>query len=602
MAGVEGSTQLRSLRWAPIALVLAVFALYASSCDRGFVYDDHEVILVQHAPASAGEVLRIFAERHIVGLPYYRPITRASLLLQKAAHGHDPAPFHLFNAALMAAIAGLAYVVLRLPALGVSRAPALLAAAMLAMHPVASSCVYPIASGRETAMPSLFMLASLWGWLRGGRSGAATAWAAFAAALLCKEQAVVIPVVFALADALGLSGPAERSPRAWSLRYAPAVVLGVLYAALRSQLFGGSELVLGHLLGPVWSYGYALQVLVAPTAALVYEPALDVWVSFPRLALAGLAAAALGVAVWRSGAHSGVGSGERRGVLLFWVGWFAIVQLPTANLLQQEAPFDERYVFLASLGPWAMIATLASGATHRLAGRAALAAALVAVAAAAWITAGRASSFASDEAFFQAWHRASPRSIEANAHLGQLRLEQGRIGEAARLYERAVEISPGSASAWLGLGRVRAAEGREADALAHYERAVALEPGSGLSWFQLGVARERSGDPESAERAYREALRFKPNLAEAHFNLGVRLERSGRDAEAMDSYREALRYRPAFAAAHYNLGNALARSGAFDQAIPHYRAALALEPDHEDARRNLALAVSSAGTPGGTPP
>jgi len=82
------------MRLAALALVLVVLATYASGLRNGFLYDDHEVFLAQPTPRSAAEVARLFAEPHFHGLPYWRPVVRASLLVQKALHGEQPLWFH----------------------------------------------------------------------------------------------------------------------------------------------------------------------------------------------------------------------------------------------------------------------------------------------------------------------------------------------------------------------------------------------------------------------------------------------------------------------------------------------------------------------------
>ena len=576
-------------RWIPLvsnlALAGGVFALYAAGIDRGFVFDDHEVILAQPAPRDVGDVLQIFRERHIVDLPYYRPVTRATLLLQKSLHGADPVPFHLFNAALMAALALCAHALLRVPSLGIARAPALLAAALFAVHPVASSCVYPIASGRETALPALWVIAAIWGWLRGRPL---LAHSALVLALLSKEQAAVVPAVFLAADLLGLCGPARRAPREWAVRYAPSVVVLGLYAVLRAKLFGGSEFAAGSLLGPLWSYGYALQVLIAPTRALVYEPEIEVWSSIPRMAAVAGALLATGLAAWRMRVE--------RAPLLFWLGWFAILQLPTANLLEQEARFDERYVFLASLGLWAVLATLASQGRGVARVRVAtLFCGALVVGIAAGLTSARAAYFADDAAFVGQWHRSSPDSLDANVHLGRVRLIQGRLEEAEGLYARAIELNPGSAPARLGLGRVLHETGRVDEARIEYARAVVLDPRDAYARFYLAVMLERAGAPEDAIRHYREALRRKPNIAEAHFNLANLLERGGAAREAIEEYRLALHYEPGFASARLNLANTLSKGGRFEEAIPHYLEVKKYAPEGIAPRNNLALALAHVG-------
>ena len=266
--------------WVPLLLFVVVVGVYLPSVGHGFLYDDYEVILSNAPLRSVQDLGRILTERHFLTLPYYRPVVRSSLLLQRSLHGDQPGPFHLFNACVAGLIALIAYALLRLPVFGLRPRWAVLAAAVFALHPVASSCVYPIASGRETLLPALFVLLALYCFLRSGtwwRVGAAVA---FAFALFGKEQAVVTLAVFVLADALGLtSGAPGRSLHRWVVRYWPEAAIGALYFSIRHFLFAGGEYRLGDLGQFALSYLYALQVVTVPFWEMVYEPTARVWFS-----------------------------------------------------------------------------------------------------------------------------------------------------------------------------------------------------------------------------------------------------------------------------------------------------------------------------------
>ncbi|MGH2901326.1 MAG: hypothetical protein ACRDMZ_21795, partial [Solirubrobacteraceae bacterium] len=335
------------------ALVALVAVTYAPAARLGFIYDDYELIVDREPPRSATEFARVFAERHWPTLPYYRPIARTSMLVQKALHGNAPAPYHLLNVFLLAAVALAAFGLLRQRVFGLPLPLAFAGAALFALHPIASSCVYPIASGRETLWPTLFELLAVIAFLRPGARAYLWSLTATAAALLSKEHAVVLPLVFALADALGLSAdPPGARLSAWLRRYFPFALLLCAYFALRAWIFAGEgklALALGDdPFGPLLSLAYALQTVFAPTRELIYEPVAGVWLSGWRLAL-GIAAtaAACGAGLMR-------GPNARR-LTLFWLGWIALGLLPTANVLVQEARFDERYVFFASLGVMALV-------------------------------------------------------------------------------------------------------------------------------------------------------------------------------------------------------------------------------------------------------
>jgi tetratricopeptide (TPR) repeat protein len=568
------------------ALFLVVAAVYAPSARNAFIYDDEHVVVKARAPRTAADFARIFVERHFFNLPYYRPVTRLTLLAQKTLYGNDPAPFHLANALLMAAAAVAAYGLLRRPVFGIERTPALAAAALFALHPIASSCVYPVSSGRETLLPSFWTLVAVWALLHAGARWYAAAFTAAVLALLSKEQSVVVPALFACADLAGLTpDPPGRSLRRWLVRYAPFLPLAALYFAVRQHLFGGIEYAPGNPLGPVLALGYALQTLVAPFAGLVYEPTVAVWFSPIRLGAALVAVAALVLLARRTGV-------ARERPTLFWLVWFGLALLPTANLIRQEAPFDERYVFLASFAFLALAARIVWAAWPSAPARRGVAAvaALLAVVGAG-ISAGRAAYFRDDVAFSRQWLLTNPESINAHYNLAYALAPRGDLDEAIAHYRAALRIRPDYTFARNNLGNALAARGETAAAIAEFREALRLDPAYADAHHNLGLALAGQGKLEEAERELAEAVRLEPGSAEARNNLGNALAAQGQVDAAITQFSEAVRLRPDFAAAHNNLGNALARTGRLQDAVTQYSAALRLQPDYPEARRNLELVL-----------
>lgn len=536
-----------------LALVALVAGVYLPSLRNGFVYDDHEVIVVQPRPAGVLDLARSFAEPHFRGLPYYRPVVRVSLLAQKAVHGDVPALFHLGNALLAGVAAVAAYAVLRAPALRVDRTPAALAAALFAIHPVASSAVYPIASGRETLLPAVLMLTAVAAWLRARHRAAAIA---LAAALLSKEQAVVTPLLFALADLCGVSrgAPALRraTAREWARRHAVPAALLLGYFGLRRLVLEPGSLALAALsdpVAPLLSFVFGVQVALAPFATLHYEPEVAAWLSGTRI---GVAAAGLAGIAWLAR----IAGAPRLPVALFWIGWFGITQLPTANFLQQEARFDERYAFLASLAFPAVIASSLS-ALADAPRRWAIAGSTAVVVVLAALTIGRAATFRDDAHFAAQWLRTAPDAPEAHHLLAMLAAQDARYDEAIVHFEAALRGAPDSPDLQTNLAVALAQIGREAEARARLE----------------------------------EALRDDPGHPEAHSALGALLARAGRLDEAIEHHRAAVRAAPRMAAAHMNLGVALARAGRWNEAVPALREAVRLDPGSAEAERNLASAL-----------
>lgn len=581
-------------RLLPLLLFLAVLGLYAPSAENEFVYDDNEVIVNQKAPASLAEVAGIFGERHFPNLPYYRPVTRTTLLLQKTFHGDNPAPFHLLNAAFMALAALVVYFLLRLPVFGVARTAALLGAALFALHPIASSCVYPTASGRETLLPSLWTLLAIYAYLRRGTGWRALAMAAFAGALFSKEQAVVIPALFVLADASGITpDPPGWNLRRWIVRYLPLLPILAGYFWIRHLLFGGSEYAFGELTGPLLSLGYAFQTILVPSVELVYEPTLAIWLSWPRLILSCLAVAGLLVLALRMDSRF-------RPALLFWSGWFVVTLAPTANIIQQEAKYDERYLFLASLALIAVAAAVASqGEWPGQFGGITTAAGLLLVGAAGLISFHRSAYFQDNLAFSRQWLRTDPNSVNAHYNLGFGLAQLGRHQEAVEAYRRALEIEPDYGFAHNNLGNALDQVGRHEEAIRHFRNALELDPSYAEAHHNLAnVLLEGNRRGEALEH-FREAVRLRPDFAEAHLNLGNLLTERGSAAEAAAHYRSALELKPEFAEAHNNLANALVALGQLREAISHYSEAIRIRPDYPEARRNRELVLMELRRTGG---
>ena len=617
-----------------ILLFVLVVAVYAPSVRHAFIYDDIVLIVNQPPPRSVADVARVFTERHWGNLPYYRPVARLTMVLQKWAHGNEPGGYHLFNAALMGVAAALLYGLLRSAAFAVPPALAALGAALFALHPVAATTVYPICSGRETLLPAVFVIAAVSAYLRPGRGWYAAALGCFALALLSKEQAVVTPGLFVAADALGLSPrPASRGPGrivGWLGRYAPFAALLTLYFLVRWKLFGGG---VGHRLGileypglPLWSVLYALQTLVTPFMNEIYEPRLERWLSPLRLLLA------LGaVLAWAAVARRRWPTVGR--AVAFWGIWVLLALLPTANLFEQEARFAERYGLLALAGvvgaATAVVAPAWQTWTWRGGRRVTVAVAVLLVVLAAAVTVRRGQYYRDDMTFTRQWLVSDPDSAQAHLYLGQLLLAGGdlddaqahieaalrsfpayaeaeyhlgtvwqRRGDAARAaghMERAARIRPTYVEALNDLGLLRLELGDLPAAAAALERALELDPRFAVAHFNLAMVRRREGEGADAIRHLERAVSLEPSYADAQYWLAVMLDAAGNDVEAVRHLERAIRDRPDFVDAHNRLAAILQREGKPEEAAAHYRYALRLAPDSVDAHTNLGVVLHRQG-------
>lgn len=496
---------------AGLTLVALVTTLYLPSMANGFVFDDHLLILQQRRPESVGDLFEVFTERHWPDLPYYRPVARFTMVAQKMLHGNNPAPYHAFNAVVMGLVSAAALLLLRTPVFQLPTAIAWLGALMVGVHPIASSCVYPICSGRETSLPALFMLLTTAAWLRVGTLWRWIALLSFAAALLSKEQAIVLPVILFIADLLQLSAREPAGdPLWWFRRYTPIVVMVLLYLGTRFVLFGGGEehklAVTEQPILPLLTAMYAAQATFLPFVPLTYEPTPTVWFSWWRQAMSWTLVIVLGIALVRIWPRV-------RSSVLFWLAWIVLVNLPTANILNQEACFDERYELLSLVGVVALIGVVLSQAWEQRSVRVvSMSAASLLIVAAAGVSYARADYFRDDFTFFNQWKSTDPEFDFVGLHLQAARLEmrrhQFRIAEAHA--RAALDAAPDSIPARLALGDALLGEERIDDARSEFE--TVLEAKWEYADALAGLARVHAarGQWTDAATKYRAALRKQP--------------------------------------------------------------------------------------------
>jgi len=583
----EAVTKAPHRRWlVSLLLFLSVTGIYLPSVRNDFIYDDFILIVRETTPQSFTEIFRVFRERHWHDLPYYRPLSRLTMVIQKYWHGNRPGPYHAFNALVIAACACLAFGILRLPVWNIRTGPAVLAAALFALHPVASSTVYPICSGRETMIPALFMLAAIYSIFRHGWVWYVVAMVSLVLALFSKEQAIVLPPLFVVADMLGLTADSPgKNLRRWMWRYVPIAVIVAAYLLIRWQLFGGTgehRLAIWHNpSGPMFSLAYALQSTFAPHAELRYEPTLEIWFSTVRFLMSIVAVVVLGWSVYRQ--FTSVARPTA-----FWLVWIMLCLLPTANVLDQEVKFAERYVFLSLFGALALIAILVNFQWQiESRRRRIIAIASMVVTVCAVISFLRGTYFRDSRTFLDQWVHTDPNSFQAHLSLGAYCYDQDNYEEAMVEYNRALELNPESAVAHNYIGLAYAMRGDFEKAIVHGMEAVRRDPDVDWHYDTMGTINVLQGKLDEAAAHYKKAIHLKPANAMAHYKLGrVYLEKK-QYAQAIDCFHQAIRYKSDHAGAYHGLGVIMSIRGKWDEATEYYQHALRINPGHPEALNNL---------------
>jgi len=115
-------------------------------------------------------------------------------------------------------------------------------------------------------------------------------------------------------------------------------------------------------------------------------------------------------------------------------------------------------------------------------------------------------------------------------------------------------------------GTLRMTQGRLAEAAGLFDLAVKAAPREATFTFNLGLTLSRLGRNDEAETALRAALKSKPDLVQALFELAALLHRTGRLDEAEKSFRRVLRLSAENAHAYLALAATLVDAGRPDEA------------------------------------
>ncbi|MCS7273240.1 MAG: tetratricopeptide repeat protein [Fimbriimonadales bacterium] len=554
----------RSIAWlGTLGVLVIVGVLYAPTLDFKFVWDDNQVIYGRvdyRAPARWLEAVRQPLD---FSPNYWRPLALSSLLVQLWVWGDNPAPFHAVNMLLHLLNTALVCTLgLRLAQghwLGV------LLGGLYGVHPALVESV-AFVSARYDLMVTLFLLLALWLERRlGGIARIVSVSSAFALALLCKELAIVFPLVLVAWQLAWREGEWHtRLRQLWRAE-------GGLYAAIGLTLalyLGIRYLTLGYLLTepppgvqidpgtPVQHLLLIGRTLTTLMGLVVFPffsitpahhselpiPLHDGW-AWAQLGVAGGILVVLALLVWRV---------PQAGWLLL-AGLISL--LPVLNLRPLEFAVGiftaERFLTfplaLFALGFGQLV--LAKRATTELHRRSnAVATQRVrafALGAAVWgagavvTTATILPNWRDAETFWLWLTRASPRSPIGYANLSDLYNKMGRYQEAIPYAEKAIQVAPHCGMGYVNKGVALLHLGNREQATALFRQATQVEPQNVIAWNNLAVMLAERGAYNQAERIIKQRVLGKVPKFLGHQALGLIYSRQARLDLAEQEFQRA---------------------------------------------------------------
>lgn len=550
-----------------LLIVGAVFCVYWNSISGAFLWDDKYLVVKNTHIRILSDAPRLFTESLGAGyqnsFSFYRPIQALSYALDFHFWKLDARGYHVTNILLHALTAVLAYFLLA--GFLKNNTAALFAALLFAVHPVHTEAVAYI-SGRADILAALFMLAALLAARRYTDEHAppAVMWSAFffLAALFSKESALMLPLLVLIVI--------KREQWRSLLKLFPAYVLSfAVYAMFRFR----SQGVVSHVersWGSFWerlpgvpaAVGQYMKILFWPTPLhMEYGRRLHAWTDL-SVVLGALLLAAMLVAVAK---------GREGGIHRSLIMWFLVCLFPVINFFPINAWFSEHWVYLASLGIFAMVGLIL---THRTPsqrdtledgrdkygrqltcpfGTGSVCLLVLLVGGLGFLTIKQNEVWHEPLSFFNYTLRYAPDSANAWHNLGILHQDIGDLDEAGRCYVKAIEADPNRAESYTNLGNVLKKKGKIREAVLLYEKALLIHPEFAIGYHDLANAVHAQGDYERAAFLYEKAIKIDPDHADTHFNLANEYLLLGRYVDAEKEYAEAVRINPSDMEAKQNL-------------------------------------------------
>jgi hypothetical protein len=504
--------------WASLLLLVVVTVLvYAVSLSNGFVRDDELIIVNNPQTLSLGNVPEVLLAPDVIK-PYYRPLNRATYLLDYQIAGMKPAWYHAINILFHLGNVLLLYLVcLRLFP---SRSAALIAALLFAVHPANSEAVNFI-SARNTILALFFSLASLLTFMRARDQG--KQWPFFSAilffcGLLSKETAFMLIGILILYTIIPLPGQGEREqgPRRF-VTLLPYLAAMLVYFAMRAyalhDLVGAgipASGLISRLSRNITIIPQYLLLLFFPVDLTIYHTAVPhsgifalpgsiivFWIVF-------LAALWL---LFRTG----------NGTVRFGLVWCAVNYVPIANIIPIPAdPITERFLYMPAAGFCIVVGGVLSGLTMRKGWKPfywiPIAMILLVF---AGLTVHRSLVWKDEMTLNSSGVRNNPSSVSAHYNLGTTLRDRGDLAGAVREWQRALQLDPAHSDSLIQMGTFYALQGDLGEAEKYYTDALnapsgVADPEKSMAYYNLAKIREKEGRPQEAIEYYAIFLKLAP--------------------------------------------------------------------------------------------
>jgi len=537
-------------------IILAIVVVYFNSLWHDFAWDDEYLIKKNPYVKSWNYVPEIFSRHLYDGVAkesnFYRPLQLISLAIDYSAWKHNPFGYHLTNLFLHAANSILVYAISI--SLSISPAIAFVAAVLFGIAPAISGAVFYIPARADLLMAAFSFLSVLFFAKYIDKKKISSylfSIASFAAGLLCKEMAIVVPFLLFLIWVFKNDKP--RAPKILT----PYLLVLSAYALLRLTIFNFAK---GHDPFAYFEATNAIplhnrvltdfKVIIIYLRFLLFPYGLHIgWFLEPAkkifeadIVMSAFAIAFLGFIIARLS--------QKNKFILFGSLWFLIALMPVLNILPVSVLVHDMWLYLPSAGFFIALSIIFMDFIGKKSGRL-FGGIVIAL-------------FSVYYAFF-------------TIQYGMTWKDSVSILTNTLKYE---SETPFARFFYNNLGIQYNARGEFGKAVRCYRNSILSAPEFAMPYNNMAIVYFENNRPLRAIKFFKKAIDIKKDYTEAYCNMSLAYNKIGLGGRAVEFLKIAVKIDPDCYKAYCNLGHMYSEAGDADTAIMFFKKAVESNPKH----------------------
>ena len=593
-----------SFPWLAIALVGTLIA-YAMVFGNDFVNYDDDIYITENPLIQNLEIGNLFSKFYF---SQYSPLAMTIMGIEFKIFGNNPAAIH--GLSLLFHLINVALVFLIFKNLSKEVAIAGIIALFFGVHPVQVESVAWLSGSMKIGTYAMFFFLSIWFYLKsleegqGGKKILAIVFMLLAC--LCKEQAVVLPVVLMAIDYF--KGRAVFSAKVIGEKipfFVLAIFFGVLTLMATASGAGENEVI------PVnWSLGerllFAFHASAMYIVKLLLPFDLSAYYTYPRqgeipayfygtplLIVASL------VLMFRAFKKD-----------MKWLAFgllFFLINIALSGLVSimsvRDVIMADRYIYVAGIGVFFLLSHLLFNLKDRIPfhpqfGLLALGLGFIVL---TFVRVGKWKDSVS--IFSDVIEKESYSDGKANPYLAlpynnrgvELKNKYKKPQEGLRDFESAIKSNAAYASGYLNRGNMFFNANEDEKAIQDYNKVLELEPTNDKALSARGAIYGKRGQFDLALKDLSAAIKKDEYFLDAYSNRALVLMYQNKHGEAIKDLDTYLRLKPNTASIHDLRGVCYATIGNLDKAIQDYSTAIRLEPNQKAYYTNRSKAYRAQG-------